>query len=52
VKVLFESVPAGADCYVLSHVIHDWDDEPSPSLRSSGERLIRRREDVTGEFGA
>jgi SAM-dependent methyltransferase len=22
----FESVPAGADCYVLSHVIHDWDD--------------------------
>jgi hypothetical protein len=23
----FESVPAGADCYVLSHVIHDWDDD-------------------------
>jgi SAM-dependent methyltransferase len=25
----FESVPAEADCYVLSHVIHDWDDERS-----------------------
>jgi hypothetical protein len=23
----FESVPAGADCYMLSHVIHDWDDD-------------------------
>ena len=22
----FESVPAGADCYVLSHIIHDWND--------------------------
>ena len=22
----FESVPGGADCYVLSHVIHDWND--------------------------
>ncbi|MDB5921850.1 MAG: O-methyltransferase, family 2 [Betaproteobacteria bacterium] len=23
----FESVPAGADAYLLSHVIHDWDEE-------------------------
>jgi len=23
----FESVPAGADCYMLSHVVHDWDDD-------------------------
>ena len=23
----FESVSAGSDCYVLSHVIHDWDDD-------------------------
>jgi len=22
----FESVPAGFDCYILSHIIHDWDD--------------------------
>jgi hypothetical protein len=25
----FESVPAGADVYVLKHIIHDWDDESS-----------------------
>jgi hypothetical protein len=25
----FESVPEGADCYVLSRVIHDWDDVDS-----------------------
>jgi hypothetical protein len=23
----FESVPAGADAYVLKYIIHDWDDE-------------------------
>lgn len=23
----FEAVPAGADCYILSHVIHDWTSE-------------------------
>lgn len=25
----FESVPAGFDCYILSHIIHDWDDKKS-----------------------
>ncbi len=25
----FEAVPAGGDVYVLSHILHDWDDEPS-----------------------
>ena len=25
----FESVPAGGDAYVLSHILHDWDDEPA-----------------------
>ena len=25
----FDSVPAGADAYLLKHIIHDWDDEPS-----------------------
>ncbi|HEV2147518.1 MAG TPA: methyltransferase [Longimicrobiaceae bacterium] len=25
----FESVPPGADAYVLKHVVHDWDDERS-----------------------
>jgi ubiquinone/menaquinone biosynthesis C-methylase UbiE len=23
----FESVPSGADCYVVKHVLHNWDDE-------------------------
>jgi hypothetical protein len=25
----FESVPAGADAYLMKHIIHDWDDEHS-----------------------
>jgi len=25
----FESVPAGADAYMMRHIIHDWDDEKS-----------------------
>ncbi len=25
----FESVPAGADTYMMKHIIHDWDDESS-----------------------
>jgi hypothetical protein len=25
----FESVPAGADAYVMKHIVHDWDDESS-----------------------
>ncbi|MFG2005993.1 methyltransferase [Spirillospora sp. NPDC048911] len=28
----FESVPAGADAYVLKSVIHDWDDEQSVAI--------------------
>jgi len=23
----YETVPAGADCYIMKHIIHDWDDE-------------------------
>jgi hypothetical protein len=29
---MFKSVPAGGDVYVLSHVIHDWDDEHSTKV--------------------
>jgi hypothetical protein len=25
----FESIPAGADAYMMKHIIHDWDDESS-----------------------
>ena len=28
----FESVPAGADLYLLKHIIHDWDDESSNKI--------------------
>jgi hypothetical protein len=34
----FESVPAGADTYVLSRVLHDWDDEDAVRI------LVRVRE--------
>ncbi len=26
------AVPAGADCYVMRHIIHDWDDEKSITI--------------------
>ncbi len=29
---MFESVPTGADAYVMANVIHDWDDERSITL--------------------
>lgn len=28
----FESVPGGADVYVMRHIIHDWDDEKSETI--------------------
>ena len=28
----FQSVPAGADAYVLSHIIHNWDDARSAAI--------------------
>jgi hypothetical protein len=28
----FENVPAGADCYILSHVIHDWSEEQNLAI--------------------
>lgn len=43
----FESVPAGADAYILKSVIHDWDDEQSLAIfkncraaLNSGARLL------------
>jgi hypothetical protein len=29
---MFASVPAGADCYIMKHIIHDWPDETSIQL--------------------
>ena len=32
----FESVPAGADAYLMRHIIHDWEDRRRrPSCRTS-----------------
>ena len=28
----FNAVPGGADCYVMRHIIHDWDDERSITI--------------------
>jgi hypothetical protein len=44
----FQSVPAGADAYLLKHIIHDWDDERAltilrnirKAMQSSGRLLI------------
>ena len=43
----FQSVPSGADAYVMRHIIHDWDDEKSltilrncQAIMSPGKRLL------------
>jgi SAM-dependent methyltransferase len=37
----FESVPAGGDAYVLSRVIHDWDDSAALKILANCRRAIR-----------
>jgi SAM-dependent methyltransferase len=36
----FESVPGGADAYILKHIIHDWDDEKSAHILSNCRRAL------------
>ena len=36
----FESVPAGADAYLLRHIIHDWTDEQSVQILSNCRKVI------------
>ncbi len=36
----FESVPADGDAYILSVVIHDWDDEPASSILTKCRRAM------------
>jgi hypothetical protein len=38
----FEQVPAGADCYILASVIHDWDDEHSLRILKQCRRSMDR----------
>jgi SAM-dependent methyltransferase len=37
----FESVPAGADAYILKHIIHDWDDGRAVSILKNIARAMR-----------
>jgi hypothetical protein len=37
----FESVPTGADAYVLSHVIHDWNDSQCATILSHCRKAMR-----------
>jgi hypothetical protein len=36
----FESVPPGGDAYILSVVIHDWDDEPASVILGNCRRAM------------
>jgi SAM-dependent methyltransferase len=37
----FEGVPAGADAYLLSGIVHDWDDEAAVTILRNCRRAIR-----------
>ncbi|MBI2825531.1 MAG: methyltransferase [Planctomycetia bacterium] len=36
----FDSVPAGADAYLLRHIIHDWNDEQSLAILKNVRRVV------------
>jgi len=36
----FESVPSGADTYLLRHIIHDWTDEQSVQILNNCRKVI------------
>lgn len=38
----FESIPAGADAYLMRHVIHDWTDEQSIQILGNCRKVIPR----------
>jgi hypothetical protein len=37
----FEAVPAGADAYILKHIIHDWDDERALAILQNIRKAIQ-----------
>ncbi len=37
----FEGIPAGADAYIMKHVVHDWDDERATRILSNCRRAMR-----------
>jgi hypothetical protein len=38
----FDSVPSGADAYLLSRVLHDWDDDRATTILTNCRRAMRR----------
>jgi hypothetical protein len=39
----FESVPAGADAYIMKHIIHDWNDEQSIKILRNIHRAMNEK---------
>ncbi|WP_165970475.1 methyltransferase [Actinomadura sp. 6K520] len=37
----FDSVPSGCDSYVLSHIVHDWDDDRAVQILTNCRRAMR-----------
>ena len=37
----FETVPAGADAYIMKHIIHDWDDERATKILTNCRRAMK-----------
>jgi SAM-dependent methyltransferase len=37
---MFESVPAGGDLYLLSHIVHDWNDGPASKILQACRRAM------------
>jgi SAM-dependent methyltransferase len=38
---MFASVPQGGDIYLLSHIVHDWEDAPARQILQSCRRVMR-----------
>jgi hypothetical protein len=37
----FESVPEGGDCYIVSHIIHDWSEEQNMTILGNIRRAMK-----------
>lgn len=37
----FESVPSGGDCYIVSHIIHDWSEEQNMTILGNIRRAMK-----------
>ena len=44
----FESVPEGADAYLMRHIIHDWDDEKATTILRNVHKSMGERGAVAG----